>query len=146
MRGERKFTRCAALAASVVLLAAAGCAPPASADCGPLFSPAGPNAEALGAAQGSGVKFFTIGSGAGAEEIDLTELQTLAAATGGTFANVDSADELDTLFEKVFNAIRASGVITLDISPTPPAGSLVTGTVEFTVTGRTFTLPYAVQL
>lgn len=102
--------------------------------------------EALAAAQESGVKFFTIGLGAGAAQIDLTELQRLAEATGGTFANVDSADELDTLFEKVFNAIRASGVITLAISPTPPAGSLVTGTIEFTVNGRTFNLPYAVQL
>ena len=102
--------------------------------------------EALGAAQESGVKFFTIGLGAGAAQIDLTELQRLAEATGGTFANVDSADELDSLFEKVFNAIRASGVITIGISPTPPAGSLVTGTVEFTVNGRTFNLPYAVQL
>ena len=102
--------------------------------------------EALGAAQESGVKFFTIGLGAGAAQIDLTELQRLAEATGGTFANVANADELDTLFEKVFNAIRASGVITLKITPTPPAGSLVTGTVEFTVNGRTFNLPYAVQL
>ncbi len=102
--------------------------------------------DALAAAQETDVKFFTIGLGAGSKQIDLTELQTLAAATGGTFANVASADELDTLFEKVFNAIRASGVITLEISPTPPAGSLVTGTVEFTVNGRTFNLPYAVQL
>lgn len=102
--------------------------------------------DALAAAQETDVKFFTIGLGAGPKEIDLTELQALAAATGGTFANVDSADELDTLFEKVFNAIRASGTITLGITPTPPAGSLVTGTVEFTVNGRTFNLPYAVQL
>ncbi len=101
---------------------------------------------ALAAARASGVKFFTIGLGAGAEQIDLTELQNLAAATGGTFANVANADELDTLFAKIFNAIRASGTITLNISPTPPAGSLVTGTVEFTVNGRTFTLPYAVLL
>lgn len=102
--------------------------------------------EALAAAQEEDVKFFTIGLGAGPKQIDLTELQTLAEATGGTFANVASADELDTLFERVFNAIRASGTITLNISPAPPAGSLVTGTVEFTVNGRTFKLPYAVQL
>lgn len=104
--------------------------------------------DALAAAQASSpkVKFFTIGLGAGSKQIDLTELQTLAEATGGTFANVANADELDTLFEKIFNAIRASGVITLNITPVPPAGSLVTGTIEFDVNGQGFTLPYAVQL
>ena len=103
-------------------------------------------AEALGAAKGSGVKFFTVGLGAGRKQLDLTELQTLAEATGGTFANVADADGLEALFEKIFNAIRASGVITLNISPVPPAGSLVTGTVQFTVNDKTFNLPYAVQL
>ena len=103
-------------------------------------------AEALGAAKGSGVKFFTVGLGAGRKQLDLTELQTLAEATGGTFANVADADGLEALFAKIFNAIRASGVITLNISPVPPAGSLVTGTVQFTVNDKTFDLPYAVQL
>ena len=103
-------------------------------------------AEALGAAKGSGVKFFTVGLGAGRKQLDLTELQTLAEATGGTFANVADADGLEALFEKIFNAIRASGVITLNISPVPPAGSLVTGTIKFDVNDKTFNLPYAVQL
>jgi Mg-chelatase subunit ChlD len=101
--------------------------------------------DALSEARGSGIKFFTIGLGAGPEEIDMSELQELAEETGGTFANVDSADELDTLFTKVFNAIRASGVITLTLSPVPPAGTLVQGTVTFEVSGETFKLPYAVQ-
>ena len=103
-------------------------------------------AKALGAARGSGVKFFTVGLGAGRKQLDLTELQTLAEATGGTFANVADADGLEALFEKIFNAIRASGVITLNISPVPPAGSLVTGTIKFDVNDKTFNLPYAVQL
>ena len=103
-------------------------------------------AEALGAAKGSGVKFFTVGLGAGRKQLDLTELQTLAEATGGTFANVADADGLEALFEKIFNAIRASGVITVNISPVPPAGSLVTGTIQFDINDKTFNLPYAVQL
>ena len=102
--------------------------------------------EALGAASESGVKFFTVGLGAGEKQLDLTELQKLAEDTGGTFANVADASGLEALFEKIFNAIRASGVITLDISPVPPAGSLVTGKIQFEVTGQTFNLPYAVQL
>ena len=102
--------------------------------------------EALGAASESGVKFFTVGLGAGEKQLDLTELQKLAEDTGGTFANVADASGLEALFEKIFNAIRASGVITLDISPVPPAGSLVTGTIQFEVNGETFNLPYAVQL
>ena len=101
---------------------------------------------ALSVARESGVKFFTVGLGAGPKQIDLTELQTLAEATGGTFANVADADGLEALFEKIFNAIRASGVITINISPVPPAGSLVTGTIQFDVNGETFNLPYAVQL
>ncbi len=100
---------------------------------------------ALGAASDSDVKFFTVGLGAGRKEIDLTELQTLAEATGGTFANVADADGLEALFAKIFNAIRASGVITVNISPVPPAGSLVTGNIAFDVNGQTFNLPYAVQ-
>ena len=103
-------------------------------------------AEALGAAKGSGVKFFTVGLGAGRKQLDLTELQTLAEATGGTFANVADADGLEALFAKIFNAIRASGVITVNISPVPPAGSLVTGTIQFDINDKTFNLPYAVQL
>lgn len=101
--------------------------------------------EALGEASESGVKFFTVGLGAGRKQIDLTELQELAEATGGTFANVADADGLEALFAKIFNAIRASGVITLNISPVPPAGSLVTGTIQFDVNGETFNLPYALQ-
>lgn len=102
-------------------------------------------AEALSAAKGSGVKFFTVGLGAGEEEIDMTELQELAEETGGTFANVDNPSELDELFNKIFNAIRASGVITLRISPVPPAGTIIQGTLTFEVNGETFRLPYAVQ-
>ena len=101
--------------------------------------------EALAAASEADVKFFTVGLGAGRKQIDLTELQTLAEATGGTFANVADADGLEALFNKIFNAIRASGVITVNISPVPPAGSLVAGTVQFEVNDKTFNLPYAVQ-
>ncbi len=101
--------------------------------------------EALSAAQGSGVKFFTVGLGSAEEDFDAAELQELAEATGGTFANVENPDELEELFNRVFNAIRASGVITVNISPVPPAGSLVTGRISFDVNGETFDLPYAVQ-
>ena len=102
-------------------------------------------AEALSAAQASDVKFFTVGLGSGEEDFDAAELQELAETTGGTFANVEDADGLEELFNRVFNAIRASGTITVNISPVPPAGSLVTGTIEFDVNGETFNLPYAVQ-
>lgn len=102
-------------------------------------------AEALAAAKGSSIKFFTVGLVAGDEEIDTAELQQLAEETGGTFANVDNADELDELFNKIFNAIRASGVITLRISPVPPAGTIIQGTLTFVVNDKTFNLPYAVQ-
>ncbi len=100
---------------------------------------------ALSAAQGSGVKFFTVGLGSADEDFDAAELQELAEATGGTFANVENPDELEELFNRVFNAIRASGVITVNISPVPPAGSLVTGRISFDVNGETFDLPYAIQ-
>lgn len=101
--------------------------------------------EALGAATASEVKFFTVGLGSGEEDFDAAELQELAEATGGTFANVEDAEGLEELFNRIFNAIRASGVITVSISPIPPAGSLVTGRIQFDVNGETFDLPYAVQ-
>jgi Ca-activated chloride channel family protein len=101
--------------------------------------------EALSAATALEVKFFTVGLGSGEEDFDAAELQELAEATGGTFANVEDADGLEELFNKVFNAIRASGVITVNISPVPPAGSLVTGRIQFDVNGETFDLPYAIQ-
>lgn len=101
--------------------------------------------EALSAADASGVKFFTVGLGSAEEDFDAAELQELAETTGGTFANVEDADGLEELFNRVFNAIRASGVITVNISPIPPAGSLVTGRISFDVNGETFDLPYAVQ-
>ena len=100
---------------------------------------------ALSAAQGSDVKFFTVGLGSADEDFDAAELQELAETTGGTFANVENPDELEELFNRVFNAIRASGVITVNISPIPPPGSLVTGRISFDVNGETFDLPYAVQ-
>ncbi len=101
--------------------------------------------EALSTADASGVKFFTVGLGSAEEDFDAAELQELAETTGGTFANVEDADGLEELFNRVFNAIRASGVITVNISPIPPAGSLVTGRISFDVNGETFDLPYAVQ-
>lgn len=96
--------------------------------------------EALAAALESDVRVFTIGLGS---DIDTAELQELAAETGGTFANVASAAELEELFQRAFNAIRASGTITLSISPIPPPGSLVRGTLSFTVNGEDFTVDYA---
>lgn len=98
---------------------------------------------ALAAVLESDVQVFTIGLG---EEIDTAELQELAAETGGTFANVGSADELEELFNKAFNAIRASGTVTINISPVPPPGSVVQGTLTFTVNGEEFTVPYLIQL
>lgn len=102
-------------------------------------------AEALSGAKASGAKYFTVGLGAGNEDLDMSALQQLAEETGGTFANVDNPDELDELFNKIFNAIRASGVITLRISPVPPAGTIIQGTLTFEVNDQTFDLPYAIQ-
>lgn len=101
--------------------------------------------EALAAAQESGIKFFTVGLSAGREAIDTAELQQLANETEGTFANVGNPDELEALFNKIFNAMRASGVITLSFNPVPADGSLVTGTVDFDLSGKHFKLPYAIQ-
>jgi Mg-chelatase subunit ChlD len=96
--------------------------------------------EALAAALESDVRVFAIGLGAA---IDTAELQKLAAETGGTFSNVQDADQLEDLFNRAFNAIRASGTITLSISPVPPPGSLVRGTLSFTVNGEDFSVDYA---
>jgi hypothetical protein len=95
--------------------------------------------EALGAVLESDIRVFTIGLGAA---IDTAELQALAAETGGTFSNVQNAEQLEDLFNRAFNAIRASGTITLNISPIPPPGSVVRGTLSFTVNGENFSVPY----
>jgi len=103
-------------------------------------------ATALDEARASGIKFFTVGLSKDADDIDTGELQKLADETGGTFSNVGDPDRLEELFNKAFNAIRASGVITLNITPVPPAGSVVEGNISFDVNGESFNLPYLIQL
>ncbi len=99
--------------------------------------------EALAEVLETDVRVFTVGLGA---DIDTAELQELAAETGGTFANVTSPDQLEELFNKAFNAIRASGTVTINISPVPPPGSVVRGTLSFTVDGEDFTVPYLITI
>ncbi len=63
----------------------------------------------------------------------------------GTFAHAAQADELGALFNKLFNAVRASGRIKLTFDPPPAMGEEITGTLVVMVNGAVYEVELAIQ-
>jgi len=89
-----------------------------------------------------GIRVFTVGLG---NQLDWSELQEIAQETGGTFAHAAQADELEALFNKLFNAVRASGRVKLTFDPPPAKGEEVTGTLVVMVNGAVYEVELAIQ-
>lgn len=64
--------------------------------------------EAVAQSQGLGIPIFTVGLG---DSLDFTQLQALAAQTGGTFSSASDSSTLQNLFESVGVAVSAGRII-----------------------------------
>ena len=74
-------------------------------------------------------------------------MQNVAAATGGLFAAASDASGLQALFDGMFNATKASfciKVIFLVSGKPPTAGTRITGTLPFQVSGKPFSTDFDV--
>ena len=85
---------------------------------------------------------YTIGLG---RSINARELLEIASATGGTFNQVNEADDLIGLYDSIFNATRASGCIEITFQPLPSPGAVLSGNLTFTVNGANLTTAYTVR-
>lgn len=102
--------------------------------------------EASSYAAANGVKVYMVGLG-DPNSLDFTRMQDVAAATGGLFAAASDASALQALFDGMFNATRASfciKVVFLVNGQPPVAGTRITGTLTFQVSGKPFSTDFDV--
>ena len=95
--------------------------------------------DAISQAQANKVRVYTVGLGSDCSMINCTDLQNLAASTGGTFAIATDPTQLQTQFDNMFNATKASGCINVQFSVNsapPVAGTTISGTVSFEVNNQ----------
>jgi Ca-activated chloride channel homolog len=88
------------------------------------------------------VSVYSIGLG---KDVDDQELLDISSTTGGTYNQVDEAQDLIGLYDSIFNASRASGCIAVTFLPVPSAGTVLSGTLTFAVDGATLSAPYTVR-
>lgn len=88
--------------------------------------------EAVDTARANGTKIYAIGLDA-RNNLDFSELEDIAAATGGLFQKASDAAALDGFFDRMYNAFRAQGCVELVFSQKPAAGTDVTGTLNIVV-------------
>lgn len=89
------------------------------------------------------IKIFMIGL-IGSGSIDTREMLNVATQTSGFYADADDADGLESLFNRTFNASKASGCIDLIFQPVPTSGITLTGGLNFRVNNREFSGSYEV--
>lgn len=92
-------------------------------------------------ARDKGVRVYMAGLG---NTLAYGEMQELARITGGTFADTSDPNQLGDLFDKIFNAMRASFCVSVVFSPVPTQGTTIEGTLQVTVNGKTLLVPYKV--
>ncbi len=96
-------------------------------------------ADAISQSTANNVRVYTVGLGSDCSMINCTDLQNLAASTGGTFAIATDPTQLQTQFDNMFNATKASGCINVQFSVNgapPVAGTTISGTVSFDVNNQ----------
>lgn len=102
--------------------------------------------EASNYATANGIKVYMVGLG-DPSSLDFTRMQNVAAATGGLFAAASDASALQTLLDGMFNATKASfciKVVFLVNGKPPIAGTRITGTLTFQVSGKPFSTDFDV--
>ena len=89
------------------------------------------------AAQLTGTVIYTVGVGPGSDRSGATdplavhELQLIANTTGGLYAGAATPDRLSGIFKAFATTITESTILsTFVISPIPPSGTVITGTVR----------------
>ncbi|MFC4639947.1 vWA domain-containing protein [Deinococcus hohokamensis] len=88
--------------------------------------------DAIDAANKNGTPVYAIGlddSGS----LDFTELEDIAARTGGLFQKAGDAAQLQTFFDRMYNALRAQGCVQVNFTQKPATGTTVTGILNVTV-------------
>lgn len=91
----------------------------------------------LGAAELTNTVIYTVGVGPGSDRSAssdpkaVQELQLIANATGGLYAGAATPDRLSGIFKAFATTITESTILsTFVISPIPPPGTVITGTVR----------------
>lgn len=88
--------------------------------------------QAVDTARANGTKVYAIGLDA-QNNLDFSELEDIAAATGGLFQKANDAAALDGFFDRMYNAFRAQGCVELVFTQKPAAGTDVTGVLNVVV-------------
>lgn len=89
------------------------------------------------AALETGTKVYTVGIGPGSDRsstsdpVAVADLQMIANTTGGLYAGAATPDRLAGIFQAFATTITESTIFAkLNISPVPPSGTVITGTVK----------------
>lgn len=89
------------------------------------------------AAQLTGTAIYTVGVGPGSDRsgetdpLAVSELQLIANTTGGLYAGAATPDRLSGIFQAFATTITESTILAqFVISPIPPSGTVITGTVR----------------
>ncbi len=89
------------------------------------------------AALATGTRVYTVGVGPGSDRstnsdpVAVADLQLIANQTGGLYAGAATPDRLAGIFQAFATTITESTIFArLDISPVPPSGTVITGTVR----------------
>ncbi len=98
----------------------------------------------------TGTRIYTVGIGPGSDRSSnsdpaaVHELQMIADATGGLYAGAATPDRLSGIFQAFATTITESTILArLVISPIPPSGTVITGTVRMENSRGVATAPFS---
>ncbi|AWR87983.1 vWA domain-containing protein [Meiothermus taiwanensis] len=95
----------------------------------------------------SQTRVYMVGLSSDPNSLSFRDMQRIAANTGGLFAFAGNANQLETMFNSIFNDIQGSFcikvVFQVNGSP-PPAGTAISGTLRFAVNGASFQQDFTV--
>ena len=94
------------------------------------------------------INVYTVGLG---NNLNYKELQDLASRTGGAFAHVQNANDLQNVFNAIGRSIqqggtRVTGQVKLNQGISKVGTYILSGTVVTTVRGQTFETPFSVRV
>ncbi len=99
--------------------------------------------EAIANATSKGVKVYMIGLGTPAS-LDSENMERIARETGGLYATTGQTTELGNLFNGVFNSTQAQGCMEITFNPVPAPGTVVSGTLNFSVNGVALSTSFSI--